>query len=132
MPDKNTIRFIDNPSLNGSMDKYIEIHVQTNKVLESWKHSLFSFEWLDKKGKIKRLQDLPDGEQSKRRTVEERIERGEPLAKPVLGIGIYDNVEIGVGRAEFLTLITHGVKKIPVHIPKSSESDFHEFLADVS
>ena len=46
-------------------------------------------------------------------------------------IGMMDNVEIGVGRAELLTLAAAGIETMPVHIPKSSESDFKPFRADV-
>jgi hypothetical protein len=42
-----------------------------------------------------------------------------------------ENIEIGCGRAEFLTLAAHGLKTMPVHIPKSNESDFKPFRADV-
>jgi hypothetical protein len=49
-----------------------------------------------------------------------------------LGIGLQDNVEIGSERAVLLTLAALGYETMPVHIPKSNESDFKHFRADVS
>jgi hypothetical protein len=40
-----------------------------------------------------------------------------------------ENVEIGAGRAVFLTLAALGAKKLPVHIPKTHEDEFSPFLA---
>lgn len=128
---KETIRFIDNPSIHGSDAAYIELVVDTPQVLESWKNSLFSFEWLLPDGRIRSLEQLPEVEQVKRSSVEDRIRAGQPIEKPVLGIGIMDNIEIGMGRAEFLTLAARGIRAIPVHIRKASENDFKAFAADV-
>ncbi|MCB1532714.1 MAG: hypothetical protein KDJ35_07580 [Alphaproteobacteria bacterium] len=112
--------------------RYLEITVDVARVLESWRDSIFSFEWLLNDGTIKPERDLPPREKPKRALVEEKLSKNQPLEKPILGIGINDNVEIGVGRAEFLTLAAHGAKTIPVYIPKSNESDFKEFLAEVN
>jgi hypothetical protein len=132
MADIQSITFIDNPAAGSGQSTYISVIVDTALVLESWRSSLFSFEWLTPEGAIKTLENLPAHEQPKRRNVEEKISTQEPIEKPVLGIGIMDNIEIGAGRAEFLTLITHGATKIPVHIPKSCESDFKPFIVAVS
>lgn len=123
-----SIAFTDHKAADG---QYLEITVNSSKVLESWRVSLFSFEWLDQGGNIKPLEGLPEKEQVKRRAVETALERGEAIAKPVLGIGIQDNVEIGSGRAEFLTLAARGLREIPVYIRKGSEKDFKPFLASV-
>ncbi len=130
MSEQN-ITFIENPVTQNTSDKYKEINVDSACVLKSWRSSLFSFEWLDTNGQIKPIENLPENEQSKRRAVEDKIKKKEPIEKAVLGIGIADNIEIGSGRAEFLTLAALGVQTIPVHIPKSSEKDFKAFLVDI-
>lgn len=129
MLQKDIIRFTDNSALSGSNTAYLGIVVDAQKVLESWRSSLFSFEWLLPDGTIRAMEQLPDAEQVKRSGIERKISGGELIEKPVLGIGIMDNVEIGIGRAEFLTLAANGEKTIHVHIPKSNESDFKVFLA---
>jgi hypothetical protein len=131
MPIQNDIKFIENPGLNGADNRYMTITLDTKRVLESWQLSLFSFEWLHPDGRIKALDELPDHEKPRRIAVENKLKNGISIEQPVLGIGIADNIEIGMGRTEFLTLAAHGMKQIPVHIPKSCESDFKPFLADV-
>ena len=129
--DITNIKFIDNSATKNSDGRYTSITVTVDDVLKSWRDSVFSYEWMDGEGKIKAFEELPEHEKPKRTRVEDIITQGLPLEKPLLGIGLKDNVEIGVGRAEFLTLASHGMKTIPVHIPKSNESDFKAFLADV-
>lgn len=127
MNSMKNITFIDNKAALAKPDHYVEIIADIPGILESWKSSLYSFEWLDPEGKIKDLDALSESEQTKRCKVEEALKTGEPLEKPLLGIGLQDNVEIGSGRATLLTLAAQGQTAIPVHIPKSCESDFKPF-----
>jgi hypothetical protein len=131
MATLKNIKFIENPALNGSADRYMTVSLDTAKVLKSWKRSLFSFEWLRKDGTIKTIAELSADERAKRAATEKKLETDAPIEQPVFGIGIADNVEIGMGRAEFLTLAALGHKTITVHIPKSCESDFKLFRADI-
>jgi hypothetical protein len=124
-------KFIDNPVAQSRPGAYLDITVSVEKILKSWRVSLFSFEWMRPDGQIKSGGELPEGERPKRAEVERKLAAGEALEKPVLGIGLLDNVEIGSGRAVFLTLAASGVAVIPVHIPKSNESEFKAFRADI-
>ena len=128
---ENSIKFVENAQLTGGNDRYLSVIVHTGVVLESWRHSLYSFEWLKPDGTIKSIDELPEHEKPKREAIEQKIKSGKAIERPVLGIGIMDNVEIGLGRAEFLTLAAHGVERIAVHILKSNESDFKLFRADI-
>ncbi len=109
--------------------KYVTLTVDAGSVLESWKNSLFSFEWLDAAGSIRQPDDMPIREREKRLAVENDLKAGAALDRPILGIGIMDNVEIGSGRAVFLTLAAMGHKTIPVAVPKSCAKDFKPFIA---
>lgn len=124
-----SLSFANHGSLKGREDRYAVVRVDANAVLKSWKGSLFSFEWLTPEGLLRALDDLPLHERDKRLKVEKQLVRGEPLERPVLGIGILDNVEIGAGREVFLTLAAQGIKDIEVHIPISVESEFKSFLS---
>ena len=124
LPD---LHFVDNPVARG--ERYITIDISVGAVLESWRASLFSYEWILPDGRIKALQELPPGEQPKRRAVEESLDHHEPLEKPILGIGLLENVEIGSGKALFLTLAAHGCKTLPVHIPRASIKEFDPYRA---
>ncbi len=129
MPTEKTIKFIDNPAIQGNSDRYITVLVDVKHVIESWRYSLFSFEWLTPDGSIKLCTALSQSEKDKRMKIEELLARNMPLQQSILGIGINENIEIGSARAEFLTLAALGVTKIPVHIPRACESDFKAFHA---
>jgi hypothetical protein len=120
--------FTVNPAVKDRDGQYVEMTVRTAAILKSWKSSLMSFEWLLPDGTIRALDELPLKEREKRLTVEAVLRDGRGLPKPVLGIGIMDNVEIGSGRDVFLTLAALGHEHIPVYIPKSCLKDFKAFL----
>lgn len=125
--DQNSIQFNDNPVAKNRADHYMEITVDTAKIMKSWRESLFSFEWLLPDGRIKSAPELSDTERPRREAVEAALKNNQALDKPILGIGMMDNVEIGSGRAIFLTLVAHGIKTMPVHIPRGNEADFKKF-----
>lgn len=123
------LHFTDNPSIKGREDRYMVVKVRTDAVLKSWRKSLFSFEWLNTDGKIRTLDELPLHERDKRLKVEKSLSDGENLVRPVLGIGMLENVEIGAGKDIFLTLAAKGLTEIEVHIPVSNKPDFKNFTA---
>ncbi|MBP7721044.1 MAG: hypothetical protein KA155_00760 [Alphaproteobacteria bacterium] len=131
MPIEKNIHFTENPLAADEAGRYLSVHVRVPEIVKSWRGSLFSFEWLRPDGKIKSAAELNPTEREKRQAVEQLIQSGAAIPMPILGIGMMDNVEIGVGRAELLTLAATGIETMPVHIPKSSESDFKPFRADV-
>ncbi len=122
------VRFIDNPAIMGRESNYTSIPVSVSKVLDSWRASLFSFEWVTPELEVRAIEELPEQEQEKRRQIEDSLRHGEPLEKPILGIGMLDNVEIGSGRAVFLTLAANGVEEIQVHVPLIHKDDFRQFI----
>lgn len=131
MPTEKNIHFTENPLAAGEAGRYVAVHVRVPDIVKSWQGSLFSFEWLRPDGKIKSAAELKPAEREKRLAVEHLLQSGAAIPMPILGIGMMDNVEIGSGRAELLTLAASGIETMPVHIPKSNESDFKPFRADV-
>lgn len=124
-----SLNFVDHPSLKGREDRYTVMRVTTASILGSWRKSLFSFEWLNPDGSLRSIDELPLHERDKRLKVEKLIAQDQPLERPVVGIGLLDNVEIGAGRDIFMTLAAHGLKEIEVHIPVSVQKDFKPFLS---
>lgn len=122
------LEFTPHPSLIGKEDKYTDILVNVQAVIKSYHASVYSFEWLDSDGTIKDITALPKNEQEKRNAVQHLIDSRQPISKPVLGIGIEDNIEFGIGRAAFLTAAAHGIQTIPVHVRISQIDEFKEFL----
>lgn len=127
----NTLNFTPNIGTLQSPDLYTDIIVDAAKVLKSWSLSVMSIEWLDKRGRIKSFEALKPAKQEKRLAVEHLLKNGDAIEKPILGIGVYDNIEIGSGRAEFLTLAAQGFDAIPIHVRKSQLHHFQAFLHDV-
>lgn len=128
MATVSSIKFIDNTRIAANLDNYEDIDVVVAPVIKSWRESMFSFEWLNNEGQIRSINDLPDKEKPKRERVEALLAAHKDIEKPVLGIGLNDNVEIGIGGAEFLTLAAHKLTIISVHVPKSNLEDFKPFI----
>ncbi len=118
----------DRKSLAGQEKQYVVVPVSAYKVVQDWRKSLFSYEWLDREGNIRSLTDLKDSDRAKREAVEKALSMGSMLKRPVLGIGINDNVEIGAGKDVFLTLAANGYDPIPVHIHASNKDLFEGFM----
>ena len=131
MTQNTDINFTDNANVKGRDKQFINVTIKLAPVVKSWKSSVFSFEWLNADGDIKDMGNLSPAEQAKRKDIETALNDHTPIEMPVLGIGILDNIEIGSGRAALLTLAAGGIEEMPVHIPKSCESDFKSFRADI-
>ena len=127
MPEPS-LNLINNQSLAGREDKFNTVEIDLKIVLDSWKISLFSFEWLLPDGTIRNPDQLPEAEAEKYHEVLAKYESGAPLERPILGIGVMDNIEIGSRRDILLTLMSQGVKTLSVHIPKSNAEDFTAYL----
>lgn len=125
LPD---IHFIDNKATLNKQGAYRTENVQVGKILESWRFSLFSFEWLTPDGLIRELEDLPEAEQQKYQSILASMSQNAPIERPVLGIGIMDNIEIGSRRDVFLTLAKQGFSTLPVHIPTAHLKEFTPYL----
>lgn len=128
MLEKDAIEFIDNSAVEGKEDQYLTIEVDVALVLESWAHSLFSYEWLNEKGEIKALELMQEAEKTKRQHIEKLLEQKSAISKAILGIGLQENIEIGIGKPEFLTLAAKGIPTIPVHISKLHQEEFKKYI----
>jgi hypothetical protein len=127
-PPDFTSRFTDNPALKGREEKFVTCEVKVAPVLASWQESMFAHEWLNSEGQIKKTSEMAEKVQARRKDIESHLAGNAPLERPVLGIGILDNIEIGSGKDLFLSLAALGLSTIPVHIPKSHENDFRMFI----
>lgn len=101
--------------------------VDAVKVLQDWRQSLLAHELIDKNGFVKGDDDITETRLSKRDVVRLRMENGEALEKPILGIGLFDNIEIGAGSDTLATLVMEGVTVLPVHVRSSQLADFKAF-----
>lgn len=125
----STLTFTDHAAAIAQPERYISINIDIDAILKSWKSSLYSFEWLGPDGSIKPIEDLSASDQEKRKAFEAQLKSGTPIEKPVLGIGLLENVEIGSGKVTLLTLAALGLKSMPVHIPASSAKEFKRYIS---
>ncbi len=122
--------FIDNPAIAGRAQNFTTVTVDLVPVLASWRESLFAHEWLNQNGTLKNPGEQRDSVRDQRLAIAGKIQSGAPLERPVLGIGIMDNIEIGSGRDTLLTLAAEGLHTISVHIPRSHLDEFRPFIKD--
>ncbi|HRK97586.1 MAG: hypothetical protein KDJ26_02725 [Alphaproteobacteria bacterium] len=121
-------RFQENSAIRGRETSFILAEALVAPVLGSWRESLFAHEWLHQDGSIRKPSEMSETIRLRRKEAEELLDSTKIVDRPVLGIGIMDNIEIGSGRDIFLTLASRGVEKIPVHIPKSQTDEFRFFV----
>jgi hypothetical protein len=121
-------RFCTCKAVNKDPDKYVLVDVAVERVLESWKDSILSFEFLTPDGSLREDRELSPKNRDRRLEVETKIREGKPVDHPVLGIGLMDNVEIGSGRDVFMTLALQGHTTAPVHIRIAQQDDFKGYI----
>ncbi len=123
-----SLTFTDNPSIKGREKQFITVTVDLAPIVASWRDSLFAYEWFTPEGQVRTPSQMSESVRQKRESVEKNITSQVPLVRPVLGIGILDTIEIGAGREVLLTLATHGVETISVHIPESHFEEFRSLI----
>lgn len=119
--------FTDNPAASAQPARYTELLVDATKVLQDWRQSLLAHELVDANGFVKGDDDLTESRLEKREKIRLRLQAGQPLEKPILGIGIFDSVEIGAGSDTLATLVMEGVTVLPVHVRTSQADEFKAF-----
>ena len=82
MSHSSPICSAENKSSGSAQKDLVRIQVSADKVIKSWKSSLFSFEWLDPSGQIRPLEDLPLREKEKRQDLLDRLGGKHPPADP--------------------------------------------------
>ncbi len=127
-PIEYPTKLIDNKTVHESSRQYVTVNVQLQRIVESWRQSLFSFEWLDKNGQVRPPETLKDTEKSKYNSVYMAYRTGIPMERPILGLGVMDNVEIGSKKEVLLTLYSLGIAEMDVHVPDSCLKDFQKFM----
>lgn len=122
------LNLTDNPAIAGRAERYITVKIDVARVLEGWRLSLMAHEWLTPDGKLRDIDQLNMLDRDKVLKARRTISNGQDIPRPVLGIGMLDNVEIGAGRDVFCALAMEGVTTIDVHIPRANESEFNPYL----
>ena len=120
--------FIDHEIVRRTPNDYTEMQLHPDKILKAWALSLFAHEVLEKNGAVKTEDKMSDTTLEKFISARHAFEKGEEVTKPVIGVGIMDNIEIGIGREIVAAAKIMSLTEIPVIIRKSQLSDIEKLL----
>jgi len=121
-------KFCDHAVVMASPDDYVEMTCNPNDILGAWSLSMFAHELLNKDGSVKLDKDMVEPTLGKYIDAVETLKRGENIAKPVIGIGIMDGVEIGIGREIIAACSILDVDKIPFYVRKAQADEIKQML----
>lgn len=122
-------QFCDHEVVQRFPDDYTEITTSPSAILDAWSMSLFAHEILSKDGSIKPESEMTEATLDRYLQAVSSLKKGENLSKPVLGVGIMDGVEIGIGREIIAACITLGVSEITFHVRQGQVDDIKTLLA---
>ena len=123
-----TPRFIEHPSVSANPSAYGNATLDIEKALPSWKQSLIAYKWLDSEGQPKKPEALADEQRAQRDDILRILAKGDALPTPIIGLGMFDNVEVGSGAGVIATLADMGIKLVPVHLRRAQEKGLKKFL----
>ncbi len=120
--------FIQNPHIREKEEKYLTVELDMEKIIQSWRKSLFSFEWLLPDGQLRKPDEMTQSILDKYNYALSQHKNNKSLPMPILGIGVMDNVEIGSGKEFVLMLYGQNIKSFYAHIAKQDEKEFSSFI----
>ena len=118
---KNNITVASDPG------KYVEADVKLMPLLAAWRNSIVASEWI-MNGHPKQPDQLHDIPKEQYARVLSDLETGRPLDKPLLGLGLFDNLEVVTGRAVVYAALTNGFDSLPVQMPAADQKKLEKLL----
>ena len=120
--------FNDHEVVQRAPSDYVEMQMQPEAILKAWSLSMFAHEVLNKDGSIKSDKDMSAVTLEKYLAAKECLKRGEAVSKPIIGVGIMDNIEIGIGREIVAASYDLKINSIPVHMRQGQAKDIRKLL----
>jgi hypothetical protein len=121
-------QFHDHEVVRQAPNDYVEMSLAPDKIMVAWSTSLYSYELLNKDGSIKRTDEMVDETLQRYVDAEEKLKRGEAVPKPIIGIGIMEGIEIGIGRELVAAAKALGVHEMPVHVRKAQADEIKSYF----
>ena len=122
------INFYNHEVVQSAPDDYTEAVYSPAQILKAWQASLFAHELLTPEGNIKDQKSMHNATLEKFISALDSIKHEEDLPKPIIGIGIMDNIEIGIGREIVAAALSQGIESIPVHMRKAQANDIQKLM----
>ncbi len=121
--------FVDHPNVSGgNKDAYIDAVLDLDKALPSWRQSLLAYNWLTSDGHAKPVETLGAAQKEKYDEAVALLSAQQSLPKPIIGIGMIDNVEVGSGAAIIVLMAHQGFTQIPVHVRAAMSKKLMKFM----
>lgn len=106
-----------------SPQDYDKKTLSPRKILNLWSSSMFAHELLNKDKTIKTVADMTSETKNKFEHAMTHIQSNTPIDIPIIGIGMLDGIEIGVGREIIAACQTLGIETMPVYVRKSQHDE---------
>ena len=120
--------FTNHEVVNKSPSDYVEIIVSLAVLVKAWSHSAFAYEMLESGGSIKPDTKMGHDILERYLRAQNALKNGDAVTKPVIGIGIMDNVEIGIGREIAVAAYAIGLDNMPVHVRVQQSKEIEKLL----
>lgn len=125
-PKTQNFKWVSCQSAQDNPNKYEILTLDLTKMIDSWAMSIVAHEWLTN-GSFRPVSDLKKHLQEEWGVALSKIEETQTIERPILGLGILDNIEVGTNRA-ILSIADHlNLNTIEVLVPKNMTSMFDTF-----
>lgn len=108
--------FCDHIVVQKNPEDYTEMVLTPSQIFDAWKSSMFAHELIAKDGTIMGENALKGPSLQKYIAAYESLKRDEAVEKPVLGIGLFDGIEIGIGREIIAAAYHLNITDLPIHV----------------
>ncbi|MGE4314068.1 MAG: hypothetical protein AB7E85_07350 [Pseudobdellovibrionaceae bacterium] len=115
------------PNVAAHPEKYMDVELPPARVLELWRSSIVAYEWLDQ-GQPKPLEKLNPNLKDEYEMILKALKDGTEIEQPLLGIGIFDSLEVGMGRATICALAAANVPVLRMSLPVSMEKAYRKLV----
>ena len=120
--------FYDHEVVQRAPEDYVESHHTPQDILKAWATSIFAHEILTDGGEIKPQKAMQEATLEKFIAATDAFKKGESQPKPIIGVGIMDNIEIGIGREIIAAAKDFGIDTLPVHMRKAQAAEIEKML----
>jgi hypothetical protein len=107
--------FYDHEVVQRAPDEYIEMTFNPALILKAWALSMFAHEILTHEGDIRDEKNMNEATLAKFLQAQDAFKKGEKIPKPIIGVGIMDNIEIGIGRETVAAALALNIRELPIH-----------------
>lgn len=122
------LKYHTNPLAEQDPNAYGVNHFPVEKLVASWRGSLAALNWLDKDGRPIPPENLEEKYLERYKLVAKLYGHNKSMARPVIGIGIFDSIEFGSAAEVFYLALMEGKPRIEAHYRVNQEKDLKNYF----